>query len=99
MNLKARSDSINLIPSCFQTKGRNIIGHCLKIFLLIYILVDFLLNLEVHITLPIIFTIKLFYRGTFRKHFKNYFSLNDIINETEDIQSLIRAQLLDYYEY
>ena len=30
----------------------------------------------------------------FRKHFKNYFSLNDILNETNDIQHLIEAQLL-----
>ena len=35
----------------------------------------------------------------FRKHFQNYFSLNDILNETEDIQSLIRTQLLQYPKY
>ena len=35
----------------------------------------------------------------FRKHFKNYFSLNDILNETVEIQSLIQAQLLDYPKY
>ena len=32
----------------------------------------------------------------FRKHFKNYFSLNDILNETNDIQHLIETQLLQY---
>ena len=35
----------------------------------------------------------------FRKHFKNYFSLNDIINETNDIQHLIETQLLQYPKY
>ena len=35
----------------------------------------------------------------FRKLFKNYFSLNDILNETEDIQSLIQTQLLQYPKY
>ena len=35
----------------------------------------------------------------FRKHCKNYFSLNDIINETEDIQSLIHTQFLQYPKY
>ena len=35
----------------------------------------------------------------FRKHFKNYFSLNDILNETNDIQRLIEAQLLQYPKY
>ena len=35
----------------------------------------------------------------FRKHFKNYFSLNDILNETNDIQYLIEAQLLQYPKY
>ena len=35
----------------------------------------------------------------FRKHFKNYFSLNDILNETVEIQSLIQTQLLDYPKY
>ena len=35
----------------------------------------------------------------FRKHFKKYFSLNDILNETVEIQSLIQAQLLDYPKY
>ena len=35
----------------------------------------------------------------FRKHFQNYFSLNDILNETEDIQSLIHTQLLQYPKY
>ena len=35
----------------------------------------------------------------FRKHFKNYFSLNDILNETNDIQHLIEAQLLQYPKY
>ena len=35
----------------------------------------------------------------FRKHIKNYFSLNDILNETNDIQHLIEAQLLQYPKY
>ena len=35
----------------------------------------------------------------FRKHFKNYFSLNDILNETNDIQHLIETQLLQYLKY
>ena len=35
----------------------------------------------------------------FRKHFQNYFSLNDILNETEDIQSLIQTQFLQYPKY
>ena len=35
----------------------------------------------------------------FRKHYQNYFSLNDILNETEDIQSLIHTQLLQYPKY
>ena len=35
----------------------------------------------------------------FRKHFQNYFSLNDILNETEDIQSLIQTQFLHYPKY
>ena len=35
----------------------------------------------------------------FRKHFTNYFSLNDIFNETEDIQKLLEAQLLQYPKY
>ena len=35
----------------------------------------------------------------FRKHFKNYFSLNDILNETNDIQHLIETQLLEYPKY
>ena len=35
----------------------------------------------------------------FRKHFKNYFSLNDILNETNDIQHLIETQLLQYPKY
>jgi len=35
----------------------------------------------------------------FRKHFQNYFSLNDILNETEDIQSLIHTQFLQYPKY
>ena len=35
----------------------------------------------------------------FRKHFKNYFSLNDIINEINDIQNLIETQLLQYPKY
>ena len=35
----------------------------------------------------------------FRKHFQNYFSLNDILNETEDIQSLIHTQFLQYLKY
>ena len=35
----------------------------------------------------------------FRKHFINYFSLNDILNETNDIQYLIEAQLLQYPKY
>ena len=34
----------------------------------------------------------------FRKHFQ-FFSLNDILNETEDIQSLIHTQLLQYPKY
>ena len=32
----------------------------------------------------------------FRKHFKNIFSLNDILNETVEIQNLIQAQLKNY---
>ena len=35
----------------------------------------------------------------FRKHFQNYFSLNDILNETDDIQSLIQTQFLQYPKY
>ena len=35
----------------------------------------------------------------FRKHFKNYFSLTDILNETEDIQKLFEGQLLQYPKY
>ena len=35
----------------------------------------------------------------FRKHFQNYFSLNDILNETEDIQSLLHTQFLQYPKY
>ena len=35
----------------------------------------------------------------FRKHFQNYFSLNDILYETEDIQSLIHTQFLQYPKY
>ena len=35
----------------------------------------------------------------FRKHFKNYFSLNDILNETNDIQHLIETQFLQYPKY
>ena len=35
----------------------------------------------------------------FRKHFKNYFSLNDIFHETEDIQTLLETQLLKYPKY
>ena len=35
----------------------------------------------------------------FRKHFKNYFSLNDFLNETNDIQHLIETQLLQYPKY
>ena len=35
----------------------------------------------------------------FRKHFQNYFSLNDILSETEDIQSLIHTQFLQYPKY
>ena len=35
----------------------------------------------------------------FRKHFKNYFSLNDILNETDDIKKLIETQLLIYPKY
>ena len=34
----------------------------------------------------------------FRKHFQ-FFSLNDILNETEDIQSLIHTQFLQYPKY
>ena len=30
----------------------------------------------------------------FRKHYKNYFSLNDIMNEIEDIQKLFESQML-----
>ena len=32
----------------------------------------------------------------FHKHFKKYFSHHDILNESEDIQSLIQFQLLQY---
>ena len=35
----------------------------------------------------------------FEKNFKNYFSPNDILNETVEIQSLIQALLLDYPKY
>ena len=35
----------------------------------------------------------------FRKHFKNYFSLTDILNETNDIQKLLEGQLLHYPKY
>ena len=35
----------------------------------------------------------------FRKHFKNYFSLNDLFNEKENIQKLLEAQLLEYPKY
>ena len=35
----------------------------------------------------------------FRKHFKNYFSLNDILNEVKDIQNLFDVQLLEYPKY
>ena len=35
----------------------------------------------------------------FRKHFKNYFSLNDIFHEKEDIQTLLETQLLKYPKY
>lgn len=35
----------------------------------------------------------------FRKHFKNYFSLTDILNEIEDIQKLFESQTLQYPKY
>merc|ERR1711873_155919 len=35
----------------------------------------------------------------FRKHFKNYFSSNDILNEVGDIQKLIKTQLLNYAKF
>ena len=35
----------------------------------------------------------------FRKHFKNYFSLNDILNEAKDIHNLFDTQLLHYPKY
>ena len=35
----------------------------------------------------------------FRKHFRNYFSLTDILNETDDIRKLIETQLLRYPKY
>ena len=35
----------------------------------------------------------------FRKHFKNYFSLNDILNEVNDIRNLFDVQLLEYPKY
>ena len=35
----------------------------------------------------------------FRKHFKNYFSLNDILNEANDIRNLFDVQLLEYPKY
>ena len=35
----------------------------------------------------------------FRKHFRNYFSLTDILNESDDIRKLIEAQLLTYPKY
>ena len=35
----------------------------------------------------------------FRKHFKNYFSLTDILNETDNIQKLLEGQLLHYPKY
>ena len=34
-----------------------------------------------------------------RKHFKNYFSLNDILNEAGDIKKLIQTLLLKYPKY
>ena len=35
----------------------------------------------------------------FRKHYRNYFSLVDILNEIEDIQRLFEIQLLHYPKY
>ena len=35
----------------------------------------------------------------FRKHFRNYFSLTDILNESDDIRELIETQLLIYPKY
>ena len=35
----------------------------------------------------------------FRKHFRNYFSLTDILNEIEDIQKLFESQTLQYPKY
>ena len=35
----------------------------------------------------------------FRKHFRSYFSLTDILNESDDIRKLIEAQLLTYPKY
>ena len=35
----------------------------------------------------------------FRKHYRNYFSLVDILNEIEDIQRLLEIQLLHYSKY
>ena len=35
----------------------------------------------------------------FRKHFKNYFSLTDILNETDDIQKLLEGPILHYPKY
>ena len=35
----------------------------------------------------------------FRKHFRNYFSLTDILNGCEDIRKLIEVQLLTYPKY
>ena len=35
----------------------------------------------------------------FRKHFKNYFSLTDILNEPEDMQKKFEGQLLQYPKY
>ena len=35
----------------------------------------------------------------FRKHFKNYFSLTDILNENEDIQKVLESPLLHHPKY
>merc|ERR1712175_19629 len=35
----------------------------------------------------------------FRKRFRNYFSLTDILNKSDDIRKLIETQLLTYPKY
>lgn len=39
------------------------------------------------------------YGHIFRKHLKNYFSLNSIFNEVDDIQNLLQNQVLEYPKF